>query len=107
MHVTSMTIAVTTSSRVPIKLPTMMAMSMLLSSDSAAVVSVVVPSGEKQDYNVSFFNLLLTPTATSSLVSNHHIILLLQHICIWTANISSLMMIRDIMNKTAVRAMKE
>ena len=55
MHVTSMTIAVTTSSRVPIKLPTMMAMSMLLSSDSAAVVSVVVPSGEKQDYNVSFF----------------------------------------------------
>ena len=84
MHVTSMTIAVTTSSRVPIKLPTMMAMAMLLSSDSAAVVSVVVPSGEKQDYNV-----------------------LLQHIYIWTANISSLMMIRDIMNKTAARAMKE
>ena len=63
MHVTTMTIAMTTSSRAPIKLPTMMAMSMLLSSDSAAVVSVVVPSGEKQDFNYVSF-LLITPTAT-------------------------------------------
>jgi len=56
MHVTSMIIAMTTNSRTPIKLPTMMAM--LLSSVvvvSVVVVSVVVPSGEKQDYNVSFF----------------------------------------------------
>ena len=66
MHVTSMIIAMTTNSRTPIKLSTMMAM--LLSSVvvvsvvvvsvvvvSVVVVSVVVPSGEKQDYNVSFF----------------------------------------------------
>ena len=67
MQVTTMTIAMTTSSRSPIKLPTMMAMSMLLSSDSAAVVSVVVPSGEKQDFNYVSL-LLITPTGSCVLL---------------------------------------
>ena len=35
------------------------------------------------------------------------LIMIIIHLYIWTVNMSSLMMIRDIMNKMDVRAMKE